>query len=202
MSATQSEGLSPQEAEMIALSDVELGRRFHQAAQEVNRVTDDHAITDRLYWLLTEAFERWAPDAEVALQEAYAAETWPEDGEQRARELAAHRASMFRRASAREARADAEPATWPTEAEITAALKPLAEGFGAVERLVLRVRYATPNGGRVWPLPTPTLADLGALWTLCSYLALDVAQLRHEGKTLEELLGEVDDLRITLPTVD
>jgi hypothetical protein len=44
-------------------------------------------------------------------------------------------------------------------------------------------------------LPTPTLADIGALWVLGDILALDVEQLQAGGHELADLTRRVDAAR-------
>ena len=54
--------LRPREAEVVALSDMDLVEQLYEL---VPRVADDE-LGDEFYWLLQEAFERWAPHAEWA----------------------------------------------------------------------------------------------------------------------------------------
>ena len=75
--------LTQREFELAGLSDDELVRRTYALVREQ---LDD---ADNLYWLLGEAFERWAPAAEWAEHVRHARESWPDDPEVQERELKA-----------------------------------------------------------------------------------------------------------------
>ena len=52
--------LSKREAALVRLSDVELVTRTYELVQKI----DNDKLSDDFYWHLTEAFERFAPNAE------------------------------------------------------------------------------------------------------------------------------------------
>lgn len=89
------------EAQYAVMSDVEVVLEFSKAIGEVG---DDDEVTERLYWLLGEALERWAPEvewAEAEHQHAY--------DKNRERELVDHREALDRRAHLRRVLRDALP---------------------------------------------------------------------------------------------
>lgn len=89
--------LRTRELDLIWLTDAELVRQVYDT---VGRLEDAEG-SDALYWLLTEAFERWAFHAEWESHERYAVETWPTDLERRELELAATFEVVRKRAAAR-----------------------------------------------------------------------------------------------------
>lgn len=97
--------LRPKEAEMVALSDAELVRHAYALVGELQDSaadddgSDGDGAGDRLYWILTEAFERWAPDAELLDRVEFAAQ----ESSAKMREVERESAftSMRRRATAR-----------------------------------------------------------------------------------------------------
>ncbi len=97
--------LRPGEAEMVALSDVELVRRAYALVGDLQDLADDDDRADavaascQLYSVLTEAFERWAPDAEL-LDRVESAAQEP-TAKLREIELESSLTAMRRRAAAR-----------------------------------------------------------------------------------------------------
>lgn len=87
--------LSKREAALVALSDVDLVEHIYLLVQEI----DSDVVSDEFYWYLTEAFERFAPDAEWENRaRSLRTEFKPEN---RRLELEASRAAMAARATAR-----------------------------------------------------------------------------------------------------
>ncbi len=84
-------------AELVRLTDAELVSRTYAAVGE--HIPDEEAL-DEVYWLLGEAFERWAPEAEWADREHCLHRTIssPEDA---AAERADARAAILLRAQER-----------------------------------------------------------------------------------------------------
>jgi hypothetical protein len=89
-----------QEEELIALDDVELVRRAYDLVWE--HLADDFEAHDRLFWLLQECFERFAPEVAWAEHVQGVQESYGDDRDGLATELAHH--LRARREGARELR--------------------------------------------------------------------------------------------------
>lgn len=86
--------LTPNEARLVALSDQALVRRAYELVSQV----DNDGLSDEMYVLLTEVFERFAPRAEWAEHVLYCYRHDPEAKEQA---LEGTRTGVLRRAVGR-----------------------------------------------------------------------------------------------------
>ncbi len=92
------------------------------------------------------------------------------------------------------------PAALTTEEDYRAVEDALADAHDITEGVVWRVLDKVDEFARdKWVGPAPTLADLGALWTLVETLELRGGELIHYAEQMERALGTFNSARRDLP---